>query len=68
MANPSLTDLAECRHVVDKLTPDEVEKLNGLLSAALAEQDKIVDRTIDDGLRVLPWPLRVAARKILFGK
>jgi hypothetical protein len=66
--NPLLAELKEPRDVLAKLSPEESVLLLGLLRKAQARQQKSVDRSLDDALKVLPRLVRPVARKILFGK
>ncbi|CAM5740657.1 hypothetical protein MAUB1S_02069 [Mycolicibacterium aubagnense] len=66
--NPLLVELKEPRDVLEKLTPEESALLLGLLRKARVAHQHSLDRSLDDGLKVLPRLIRPAARKILFGK
>ncbi|WP_157573870.1 hypothetical protein [Nocardia jejuensis] len=54
--------------VVQALTPEESERLLGLLRRAQAAQRRSLDASIDEALKVLPRFVRIPARSILFGK
>ena len=66
--NPLLAELKEPRDVLEKLTPEESALLLALLKKARVAHQHGLDRSLDDGLKVLPRLIRPAARKILFGK
>jgi hypothetical protein len=48
--------------------PDEqLADLAAALDDAHAHQSAALDRSIDQALRFIPWPLRVVVRKVLIG-
>jgi hypothetical protein len=44
-----------------------IARLDTLITGAMASEDKAFDAGLEEALRVVPRPLRGAAKKILFG-
>jgi hypothetical protein len=49
------------------LPDDQLADLAAALDDAHAHQSAALDRSIDQALRFIPWPLRVVVRKVLIG-
>ena len=53
--------------VLDKLSAEEIGDILTLFRAARASEDASLQKAIDQTIGALPWPIRVPARKIMFG-
>ncbi|MET8777208.1 hypothetical protein AB0H49_05070 [Nocardia sp. NPDC050713] len=52
---------------LDLLTEQEIDELAEMVDAALRTETATLADSVDAVVGALPWPLRTAAKKIMFG-
>ncbi|MEU2255330.1 hypothetical protein [Nocardia xishanensis] len=52
---------------LDLLTDREIDELAAMVDAALRTETATLADSVDAVVSALPWPLRTAAKKIMFG-
>lgn len=61
----ALVERDQVPRVVEDLAPDELAQLTGLLETALERRHDEIARAIDEGLGMVPRPLRGPVKKIV---